>query len=123
MESREGSLVFRAVDRQNLYILVFNPKVNPEDQGSILLIRRVKGRETYFAGSEQYIRLKEWVTLKVACEGKKIEIYVNGNLTVSVEDPNFESGFVGLRVFGDFFYGCNAGFKDFLVKAAEEKKK
>lgn len=123
VENREGSLVFRAADKQNLYILVFNPKFNPGDQGSILLIRRVKGKETYFAGSEQYIKAKEWLTLKVVCEDKRIDVYVNGKLTVSVEDPNHETGFVGLRVFGDFFNGCNAQFKDFSVKALEAKKK
>ncbi|GEM_PF-2715964 len=121
--NREGSLVFRAADKQNLYILVFNPKVNPEDQGSVLLIRRVRGRETYFAGSEQYIGSNEWLTLKVSCEDRRIEVYVNNKLTVSVEDASHGSGFVGLRVFGDIFNGCNAQFKDFSIRTSEVEKK
>ncbi|OGF47532.1 MAG: hypothetical protein A2452_02435 [Candidatus Firestonebacteria bacterium RIFOXYC2_FULL_39_67] len=120
--NREGSLVFRAADKNNLYILVFNPKVNEESQGSILLIRRLKGKETYFAGSEQYFRIKESVKLKIICEGKKIDIYVNDKFTLSVEDNNLAFGFTGLRVFGDFFNSCSAYFKEFSVKELEIKK-
>ncbi|MCX5776720.1 MAG: DUF1080 domain-containing protein [Candidatus Firestonebacteria bacterium] len=120
VENREGSLFFRAVDRENFYLLVFNPKV-ANVQGSVLLLRRLKGRETYFAGCEQQVKTKEWVKLKVVCEGKRIDIYLNDKFTISAEDENLESGYAGLRVFGDIFNGCNAYFKDFLIKSQEEK--
>jgi hypothetical protein len=122
VENREGSLVFRAFDKNNLYLLVLNPKVNEEAQGSILLIRRIKGKETYFAGSEQYFRTKESVKLKVVCEGNKIDIYLNDKFTLSVEDDNLSSGYAGLRVFGDFFNSCSAYFKEFSIKELKIKK-
>ncbi|MFH1074326.1 MAG: family 16 glycoside hydrolase [Candidatus Firestonebacteria bacterium] len=122
VENREGSLVFRASDKNNLYILVLSPKVNEESQGSLMLIRRIKGKETYFAGSEQYFRVKEPVKLKVICEGKKIDVYVNENLRLSVEDDNLSAGYTGLRVFGDFFNSAGAYFKEFSVKETEKSK-
>ncbi|OGF48701.1 MAG: hypothetical protein A2231_09555 [Candidatus Firestonebacteria bacterium RIFOXYA2_FULL_40_8] len=122
VENREGSLAFRVIDKNNLYILVLNPKTSDEAQGSILLIRRIKGKETYFAGCEQYFRVKEQVKMKVICEGKKIDIYINDKFSLSVEDGNISSGFVGFRLFGDFFNGSNAYFKEFSVKELETKK-
>ena len=114
---REGSLVFRALDKDNLYILVFNPKTAADAQGSILLIRRVKGKETYFGGAEVYVPLNEWTKIKVISEGKKIDVYMDGRFILSVDDDNLPfEGKVGLRVFGDFFSGCDANFDDFSVK-------
>jgi len=116
VENREGSLVFRASDKQNLYLLVFNPKTDKDSQGSVLVVRRVNGKETYFAGTELKIPRKEWIKLKVVCEDSNIQIYVNDKFTLSVDDENLKTGAVGLRVYGDFLNGCNASFKDFSVK-------
>jgi hypothetical protein len=114
--NREGSFAFRALDTNNMYLLVFNPKTNKESQGSILLIRRVNGKESYFAGAEQYVYIKEKINLKVETEGANIEIYVNGKLRISVEDTNFTSGKAGFRVYGDFLNSCKAYFDNFSIK-------
>jgi len=122
VENREGSLVFRALDRNNLYLLVLNPKIGEEAQGSVLLLRRVNGKETYFAGCEQYFPKNEQVKLKVVCEGSKIDVYVNDKFTLSAEDKTFTSGFTGFRVFGDIFNGARASFQEFSVRELEVKK-
>ena len=122
VENREGSLAFRVSDKNNMYLLVLSPKTDEESQGSILLIRRVKGKETYFAGAEQYFKIKEFVKIKIVCDGNKIDAYVNDKFAVSVEDANLPSGLAGLRVYGDFFNGAAASFKDFSVKETEVKK-
>lgn len=119
VENREGSLAFRVKDKDNLYLLVFNPKISDESQGSVLLIRRLNGKETYFAGSEQYVWRNEWVKLKISAVKEKLEVYVNGKMTVSVDDKNLKEGRAGLRVFGDFFNGCDAYFDDFSIKAVK----
>lgn len=116
VENREGSLAFRALDKDNLYILVFNPKVSPDSQGSILLIRKVKGKETYFAGAEQYVVPNCWVNIKLIVEGEKINVYVNNRFVLSVDDENFKRGKVGMRIFGDIFTSCNTYYDDFSVK-------
>ena len=115
VESREGSIAFRILDKNNMYILVFNPKVNKDAQGSLLLIRRIKGKETYFAGLEQYVPLRTWIKIKLVVEGKKINVYSNDNFVLSVEDENFSEGKVGMRVFGDILSPCTAYYKDFSI--------
>lgn len=118
VENREGSIAFRVVDKNNMYILVFNPKVSKDAQGSVLLIRRIKGKETYFAGAELYVKSNCWIKLKLIVEGKTIRVYANDKFILSVDDENLSEGKVGLRVFGDFLSGCDAYFYDFSVKAS-----
>ncbi|MFH1824593.1 MAG: family 16 glycoside hydrolase [Candidatus Firestonebacteria bacterium] len=119
VENREGSIAFRTLDKNNSYILVFSPKINKDIQGSLLLIKRIKGRETYFAGAEQYVPLKTWIKIKIITEGKKIDIYSNDNFVLSVEDENLSEGKVGLRIFGDFLSPSIAYYKDFSIKVVK----
>ena len=120
VENREGSLVFRAKDKNNLYILVFNPKFSKDSQGSFLVIRRIGGKDTYFAGLELYKKNNEWIKAKIEARGKIIKIYADDNLVISVEDDNFSAGLVGLRIFGDILNGCDAYFDDFKVTPLEK---
>ena len=119
VENREGSIAFGAQDKKNLYIMVFNPKIGKDAQGSVLLIRRVKGKETYFAGAEQYVKSNEWIKIKLVVENKKIDIYANDRFVLSVDDENIAEGKAGFRIFGDFLSGCDAYFDDFSIKSLE----
>jgi len=115
--SREGSLVFRAKDKENLYLLVFSPKEKKDSQGSLLLLRREKGKETYFAGVEVQSKPGDLIKIKISVRGRVIDVYAANKLCLSVEDATFSKGKVGLRVYGDFFNSAEAYFDDFGIKS------
>ncbi|MFZ4857237.1 MAG: PKD domain-containing protein [Desulfuromonadaceae bacterium] len=106
---RELMLVFRALDQNNRYEMIFRPRDNNND---VLLYRWINGGPAQIG----YTRLpfvpqdNTWYRLKVEAYGSNIKCYVNGSLMMEVSDSSLPNGKVGLAT-----YYVDARFDNFTV--------
>jgi hypothetical protein len=111
--NREASLAIRMQDADNGYIIIFAPGGTPrDDAGHIALIKRISGDETTLASYQGRVFSSMGQSAKVAvtARGPLIEVRLNDVRVLRVMDSTFSTGLIGLRIFGDADYPCDATF-------------
>jgi hypothetical protein len=113
--NREASLAIRMPDADNGYIIIFAPGGTPRpDAGHIALVKRLGGSETilaYYQG-RVFSSMGQSAKITVATQGPLIEVRLNGVRVVRVTDATFTVGLIGLRIYGDPNYPCDATFSN-----------
>jgi RNA polymerase sigma factor (sigma-70 family) len=116
--NREASLVFRMVDANNGYMVVFAPSgTSREDAGHIALIKRQDGQETKLASYQGrgFSTLGQSAKIIVTAKGPQIEVRLNGVLVLHCKDSAFSSGQVGLRMYGEAGSPCDSTFSNLTI--------
>jgi len=113
--NREASLAIRMEDADNGYIVIYAPGGTPRwDAGHIELVKRLGGNETtlaYYHG-RVFSYMGQSAKITVSAEGPLIEVRLNGARVVRVVDSTFAAGLIGLRIYGDPDYPCDATYSD-----------
>jgi len=111
--NREASLAFRLQDANNGYLVIFAPAGTPrEDAGCILLIKKTEGTEVTLASYQGRVfsKLGQSAKIAVTAQGSAIEVHLNNVRVLRVMDTTYATGLIGLRIFGDPEYPCDATF-------------
>lgn len=119
--NREASLAFRMQDAQNGYLVIFGPAGTPHPynpNGKIILVRRVNGADVELAIYQGYVfsTLGFAAKLAVTAKGPWIEVRLNDVVVLHAKDSTFAEGRIGLRIFGDGEYPCDAVFSRVTVR-------
>jgi RNA polymerase sigma factor (sigma-70 family) len=116
--NREASLALRMQDADNGYILVYSPDGTPcpwdYGIGHIRLDKRTAGNDAAVAycHGPGFPSIGQSVKIEVAARGPLIEVRLNDVTVLQAEDTTFATGRIGLRIFGDQDYPCDATFSD-----------
>ena len=87
-----GGIVFRAVDKDNYFIVRANAL-----EGNYRLYTFKNGiRNQIATATIETPQIKQFHRLRVVAKGKKIKAYLNGKLLIEHEDDSFSRGYVGL---------------------------
>jgi hypothetical protein len=107
--NREASLVMRAQDGDNAYVVVFIPE-GTAFPAAVLLLRKVAGSYVLLANAPlpEPVQTGEGAHLSVQMIGSQMQVRFNGEMIIDVSDPTFASGKVGLRAFADNQGSCDA---------------
>jgi len=116
--NRQASLALRIQDVVNGYNAIFIPNGTPwaaaNGGGQIVLAKRVSGRQktlaTYRGGWLD--AAGQSAKLTFSANGSMLEIRLNDHIVLQKEDPEFASGSIGLRVYGDSAGMCDATFSN-----------
>lgn len=112
--NRESSLAIRLQDAGNGYLIIFAPVRTPcpwNRSGFVAIIKKVSGNETTLASyNRRMSAFGQTAKLKVVAHGPSIQVQVNGTRVLRVNDSTFASGRIGLRLFGDSTYPCDATY-------------
>jgi RNA polymerase sigma factor (sigma-70 family) len=112
--NREASLAIRLQDANNGYLIIFAPTDTlRDDAGHISLIKKTDGNEVTLAS--YYGRLSSMgqsAKITVAARGSVMEVRLNDVRVLRVMDTTFATGHIGLRIFGDPDYPCDATFSN-----------
>jgi hypothetical protein len=111
--NREASLAIRMQDANNGYIIIFAPSGTPrDDAGQIALLRKLSGEETILASyhGQVFSSMGQSAKVAVTARGPLIEVSLNDVRVLRVMDTTFSTGLIGLRIFGDADYPCDATF-------------
>jgi hypothetical protein len=100
--NREASLVLRAQDGDNAYVVVFIPDGTPFASG-VQFYRKIGGAYQILANEPlpSPIQTGEGARLEAMMVGDLMEVSLNGVQLISMTDSTFASGRVGLRTFAD----------------------
>jgi hypothetical protein len=76
------------------------------------LIKKESGSETTLATYQggMFLAMGQSAKITVAAQGPLIEVRLNGARVLRVIDSTFITGLIGLRIFGDPEYPCDATF-------------
>jgi hypothetical protein len=110
--NREASLGVRLQDANNGYIIIFAPAGTPrDDAGQIVLVRKTRGNEATLASYHGKLSsMSQTVRIAVTARGSMIEVRLNDVRVLRAMDTTFATGLIGLRIFGDPEYPCDATF-------------
>jgi hypothetical protein len=113
--NREASLAIRMQDAGNGYLIVFAPPRTPcpwNRNGFIAIIKKVSGNEITLTSYSRrnLFTIGQTANIKVIARSSSIEVRLNGLEILDVNDSTFASGRIGLRIFGDSNYPCDASF-------------
>ena len=111
--NREASLAIRMQDANNGYIIIFAPPGTPrDDAGHISLVKKTDGNEAILATYQgrAFTILGHSAKITVTARGSVLEVHLNNVRVLRVMDTTFATGFIGLRIFGDPDYPCDATF-------------
>ena len=100
-------------DADNGYIIIFVPGDTPrDDAGHITLVKRISGSEDTLASyhGRVFSSMGQSAKIAVAARGPLIEVRLNDVRVLRVMDSTFTTGLIGLRIFGDTDYPCDATF-------------
>lgn len=111
--NREASLALRMQDADNGYIVIFAPGGTPRDDGGhIALVKKENGQETtlgYYRG-RIFSSIGQSAIVSVIARGPRIEVRLIDITIIRVTDNTFETGFIGLRIYGDPDSPCDSTF-------------
>jgi hypothetical protein len=116
--NRQASLALRIQDVVNGYNALFIPNGSPwaaaNGGGQIVLAKRVSGRQKTLATyrGEWLDAAGQSAKLTFSARGPMLEIRLNDHIVLQKEDPEFASGSIGLRVYGDSAGTCDATFSN-----------
>jgi len=112
--NRESSLAIRMQDAGNGYLILFAPVRTPcpwNSGGYVAVIKKESGNETTLDSfNRKMSAIGQTARLKVIARGPTIEVQLNGTRILRVNDSTFASGRIGLRIFGDPNYPCDATY-------------
>jgi hypothetical protein len=113
--NREASLAIRMRDAGNGYLIIFAPARTPvpwNRTGFVAVIKKVSGGETTLVtyNKRNLLAIGQTAKLRVIAHGFSIEVQLNGTKILHVNDSTFASGRIGLRIFGDSNYPCDATY-------------
>ena len=117
--NREASLAIRLQDADNGYIIVFAPADTlRDDAGHMALIRRTGGQDTTLATYSGHVfsSMGQTAKITVTARGPVIEVRLNDARIIRVMDTIFARGLVGLRIYGDADYPCDATFSNVTIR-------
>ena len=116
----EATLAIRLQDKENGYFIVFAPDGTPSlgNRGYIALIKKSSGvssrLDTYT--KKNMAAIGQTAKVKVVASGPLIEVWVNGTKLLHASDSTFATGNIGIRVFGNAKYPCDATFSKITFK-------
>ena len=117
--NREATLAVRFQDADNGYLAVFVPDGTPGAGGigRVVLLRRVAGQEKELAIFKRrgFSGPGKMEKLTFSAKGSRLEIHLNDVPIIKADDDTFNSGFVGLRVYGDPAMPSDATFSNLTV--------
>ncbi len=112
--NREASFAIRMQDAGNGYLILFAPVRTPcpwNRSGFVAIIKKVSGNETTLVSyNRKMSAIGQTAKLTVIAHGSSIEVQINGTKILHVNDSTFASGRIGLRIFGDSNYPCDATY-------------
>jgi hypothetical protein len=113
--NREASLAIRMQDAGNGYLILFAPARTPcpwNRTGFIAVIKKTSGNETTLVSfnKRNLSAIGQTAKIKVVARGPLIDVFLNGTKILHVTDSTFANGRIGLRLFGDQNYPCDAVF-------------
>ena len=119
--NREATLALRMQDANNGYLAAFVPDGTPaarNDTAKITLLQRISGEERELAifkrrGMSGPGQVEKFTFSAI---GSHLEVRLNDLPVISTNDAAFASGFIGLRVYGDPKYPCDACFSNLTVQ-------
>lgn len=118
--NREASLALRIQDDANAYIVIFVPDGLSwnDGLGGIWFAKRTSGVESHLGHyrGNAFPKLGQQATISVTAVGPSFEISLSGQKVLSVTDPTYNSGRVGLRIYGDASLPCDATFTQVHVR-------
>lgn len=87
-----GGIVFRAVDKDNYFIVRANSL-----EGNYRLYTFKNGRRSEIASASVTApKIRKFHTMRVVAKGDHIQAYLNGKLFIDHHDDSFSSGYTGL---------------------------
>jgi hypothetical protein len=101
--NRDADFAFHMQDAENGYLVCFAPAGTPWAAGNgshIQLRKRISGSESDVATAIKP-GLPQSGKLTVVARGPHIEVRWNDVTVLKADDSTFDSGFIGVRVFGD----------------------
>jgi len=116
--NRQASLALRIQDVVNGYNALFIPNGTPwaaaNGGGQIVLAKRIAGHQKTLATYRgQWLDAAgQSAKLTFSARGSTLEIRLNDHIVLQKEDPEFASGSIGLRVYGDSAGTCDATFSN-----------
>jgi hypothetical protein len=118
--NREATLGIRLQDKENGYFIVFAPDGTPilGSGGYIALIKKSSGVSSRLGTytKKNMASIGQTAKIKVVTSGPLIEVWVNGTKLLHVRDSTFATGSIGIRVYGDPNYPCDATFSKVTFK-------
>ncbi len=91
-EDASGGIIFRARDGKNYYVVRANAL---EDNFRLYTMK--DGKRTQLAGATVAPpKMGSWHTIRVVAKGSKIQVYLDGKLTIDHDDRTYADGWVGL---------------------------
>lgn len=112
--NREASLMFRAQDVANGYLIIFEPDnlaFRSFGAGGVFLGKFVGGAFTDLASgafTNSHPQPGGTAHMVVEAIGNQITVSIDGDQLISFNDTTFSSGKVGLRAYGDTTFPCDA---------------
>lgn len=108
-------LAIRLQDAGNGYLILFAPAHTPvpwNRTGFVAIIKMVSGTETTLAtyNKRKLSTLGQTAKIKVIARGPAIQVLLNGTKILETNDSTYATGRIGLRIFGDPNYPCDATF-------------
>jgi DNA-directed RNA polymerase subunit RPC12/RpoP len=113
--NREATLAIRMQDAGNGYLILFAPARTPvpwNRSGFVAVVKKVSGTETTLVAynNRKLSAIGQTAKIKVIARGSSIEVQLNGAKILHASDSTFATGHIGLRIFGDSSYPCDATF-------------
>jgi len=107
-----GGILWRARDKDNFYIVRFNPL-----EQNFWLYKTVAGKRMSLVKVDAKGEAGKWHTIRVVHKGNKIQCYFNGKMLIEHTDDTFtEAGLVGLWSKAD----AQTYFSDIRIVAKKE---
>jgi len=124
--NREASLALRFQDSDSGYLAIFGPDGTPTaawNGSHIVLAKRTSGQEQELAifklrGRSAPGQMEKFT---FSARGSRLEIRMNDVIVLSADDTDFDSGYVGLRVYGDPEYPSDGVFSNLTVRSKVAK--
>jgi len=120
--NREASLALRFQDSDSGYLAIFGPDGTPTaawNGSHIWLVKRTAGEERNLA----VFKLRghsapgQMEKLTFSAKGSRLEVRLNEVIVLSADDTNYDSGYIGLRVYGDSKYPSDGVFSNLTVRS------
>ena len=115
--NRDADIIFRMQDAANGYLVLFVPAGTPwaADNGSFVsLVKRTAGDESELASyhGRGIAAAGQSAKITVTARGPWMEVRLNDVTVLRTKDATFDSGFIGLRIYGDSTKPCDATFSN-----------
>jgi len=120
--NREASLALRFQDSDGGYLAIFGPDGTPTaawNGSHIWLVKRTAGAEQNLAVFKLrgHTAPGEMEKLTFSARGSQLEVRLNDVIVLSANDATYDSGYIGLRVYGDPKYPSDGVFSNLTVRS------